>query len=86
MNFKKHPEYLKMEPKKQEMVSLLADTLTGKNLTEALPFLVQWKKQMQNEGLSFTPEENQILTNLFMEQMTPAQRKQYEFLKPFIKN
>lgn len=84
--FQQNPSFQKMNPKKQQMIELLADTLSHKKLTEALPILMNWKEQMKQEGLSFTEEENQLLTEIFTAQMTPAQRKQYEFLKPFIKN
>lgn len=84
--FKENPNFQKMNPKKQQMIELLADTLNNKKLTEALPILMEWKEQMKQEGLSFTEEENILLTEIFTAQMTPAQRKQYEFLKPFIKS
>lgn len=83
--FKQHPSFQKMNPKKQKMIELLVETLNDKKITEALPILMKWKEQMKQEGLSFTEEENQLLTEIFSAQMTPAQRKQYEFLKPFIK-
>ncbi|MDD7403327.1 MAG: hypothetical protein SO170_03660 [Butyribacter sp.] len=84
--FMNNPAFQKMNPKKQQMIELLVDTLNHKKITEALPVLMEWKKQMDQEGLAFTEEENQLLTEIFSAQMTPAQKKQYEFLKPFIKN
>lgn len=84
VNLKNNIAFQKMDPKKQQMVSLLIDTLSGKKITEALPVLMSWKEQMNKEGISFTKEEEKILTDILMEQMTPAQKKQYEFLKPFI--
>ena len=82
--FKNHPEYKKMDVKKQQMIELLAETLQGKKLTEALPALMSWREQMNRENISFTKEENDMLTEIFISQLTPAQKKQYEFLKPFI--
>ena len=81
-----HPDFQKLDPKKQKMVSLLANSLQNKKLTEALPYLMQWKEQMKEENISFTKEENDLLTEILMQEMTPAQRKQYEYLKLFIKN
>lgn len=82
--FKNHPEYQKMDVKKQQMIELLIETLQGKKMTEALPVLMSWREQMNREGITFTKEDNDILTEIFMTQLTPAQKKQYEFLKPFI--
>lgn len=84
--FMQNPNFQKMNPKKQHMIALLVEALDHKKLTEALPILMEWKEQLKQEGLSFTEEENQLLTEIFTAQMTPAQKKQYEFLKPFIKN
>ena len=84
-NWKQNEAFRQMDPKKQSMVELLTETLKGKKLTEALPVLTQWKKQMQQENIVFTPEENQLLTEIFSSQLTPAQRKQFEYLSHFIK-
>lgn len=83
-DFNTNEAFQKMNPEKQQIVRLLADSLQGKKLTEALPLLVHWKKEMQKKNISFSKEENELLTSLFTEQMTPAQKKQYEYLKPFI--
>ena len=76
-----HPDFQKLDPKKQKMIEQLAASLQGKKLTEALPLLTQWKRTMQQENIQFTPEENQILTAIFSAQLTPQQKKQFEFIK-----
>lgn len=80
-----HEGFRSMEPKKQRMILLLTEGLQGKKLTEALPVLMEWKQAMDREGIVFTPAENQILTEVFTEHLTPAGRQQYEFIKPFLK-
>ena len=65
-SIKNNKAFLQMEPRKQEMVLLLIDSLNNKKLTEALPVLMQFREKMTN-------------------QLSPAQKKQYEYLKPFIK-
>lgn len=84
-NFQNHPAFQQMDPRKQEMIVSLAESLQNKKLTEALPLVMAWKERMNQENLSFTPEENNLLMELFTSQMTPAQRRQYEYMKPFIK-
>lgn len=70
-----------MEPAKQKMIEQLAASLQGKKLTEALPLLMQWKQTMQRENIQFTEEENQILTEIFSAQLSPQQKRQFEFIK-----
>lgn len=82
--WRQNESFRRMDPKKQNMIELLAETLEGKKLTEALPLLTKWKEQMKRENIVFTPEENQLLTEIFSEQLTPAQRRQFEYLKHFI--
>lgn len=85
-NWRQNEAFRRMEPKKQHMIELLSDTLEGKKLTEALPLLMEWKKQMERENIIFTPEENKLLTDIFSDQLTPAQRQQFEYLKHFIQS
>lgn len=84
-SIKNNKAFLQMEPRKQEMVLLLIDSLNNKKLTEALPVLMQFREKMTQEGISFTEEENAMLTEIFINRLSPAQKKQYEYLKPFIK-
>ena len=80
-SWQQNEAFRSMEPKKQKMIEQLAASLQGKKLTEALPLLTRWKKTMQQENIQFTPEENQILTVIFSAQLTPQQKKQFEFIK-----
>ena len=84
-SIKNNKAFLQMEPRKQEMVLLLIDSLNNKKLTDALPVLMQFREKMTQEGISFTEEENAMLTEIFTNRLSPAQKKQYEYLKPFIK-
>ena len=79
-SWQQNEAFRSMEPKKQKMNEQLAASLQGKKLTEALPLLTRWKKTMQQENIQFTPEENQILTVIFSAQLTPQQKKQFEFI------
>lgn len=85
-DWKQDEAFTNMDPRKKAMIELLTATLEGKKLTEALPVLTEWKKQMQRENIVFTKEENELLTQIFSSRLTPAQRQQYEYLKHFINN
>ena len=80
-SWQQNEAFRSMDPKKQKMIEQLAASLQGKKLTEALPLLTQWKRTMQQENIQFTPEENQILTAIFSAQLTPQQKKQFDFIK-----
>lgn len=80
-SWQQNEAFRSMDPKKQKMIEQLAASLQGKKLTKALPLLTRWKQTMQQENIQFTPEENQILTAIFSAQLTPQQKKQFEFIK-----
>ena len=84
-NWQNHEAFQNLQPEKQKMILLLTEALQNKKLTEALPVLMQWKQQMAAQNITFTTEENEILSQVFLENLSPAGRQQYEYLKPFIK-
>ena len=83
-DYRQNPAFQQMNPEKQQMIEELVQSLTGKQLTEALPVVTAWKSKMESKGLSFTPQENELLTELFSAQMTPAQKKQFMMLQQFM--
>ncbi|MDE6566537.1 MAG: hypothetical protein K2K70_02250 [Lachnospiraceae bacterium] len=84
-NWQNHEAFQNLSPEKQTMILLLTESLENKQLTEALPVLMQWKQQLTAKNISFTSEENELLTQIFIENLSPAGRQQYEYLKPLIK-
>ena len=84
-NIRNNPAFRQMDPKKQQMVELLMNSLSGKQLNEVLPIITSWKNKMDQEGLTFTQAENMLLTEIFTSQMSPAQKSQYELIKQFMK-
>lgn len=84
-NIRNNPAFRQMDPKKQQMVELLMNSLSGKQLNEVLPIITNWKNKMDQEGLTFTQTENMLLTEIFTSQMSPAQKSQYELIKQFMK-
>ncbi len=83
-NWKNNKSFMQMDQNKQHMVELLVNSLHGKNLSEALPILSNWKDKLRTEQISFTAEEDKLLTDIFIEMLPPKQKSQYEFLRPFL--
>jgi len=73
-----------MDKRKQQMIETLFSALKGKNLNQALPVISNWKMQMAQQNIAFTAEENELLTQMFLQELSPAQMKQYEMLKTFM--
>ncbi len=84
-NWKNNPAFLGMDARKRTMVEFLFNSLNGKNINDALPIITNWNMQLKQNNISFTKEENDLLTQIFLQELTPAQMKQFELMKAFMK-
>ena len=85
-NWRRNEAFNKMDIRKQKMIEILFNSINGKELKDALPILVNWKTKLKDEGITFTKEENDILMDIFISELSPAQRRQFEMLKPLLHN
>ena len=44
-----------------------------------------WNLQLKQENIQFTNEENELLSEIFLQELPPEQMKQFELLKSFMK-
>jgi hypothetical protein len=82
---KNHPEYQKMSPQKQGLISEIvkdASTLSG---DATLPLLLKAQQRMKSLGIQFTKEESAFLITTLMADLSPAERAKFEMLKKFMK-
>ena len=84
-NWRNSPAFLGMDEIKRQKVEELFNLLNGKNINDALPVVTSWNMQLKQENISFTSQENELLSQLFLAELSPAQMKQFEFLKSFMK-
>ena len=84
-NWRINPAFLGMDGIKRQKVEDLSDALNGKNLNEALPVITNWNLQLKQENIQFTNEEDGLLSEIFLQELPPAQMKQFELLKSFMK-
>ena len=84
-NWRNSQAFLSMDAKKRQKVEELFNMLKGKNINDALPVVRSWSMKLKQENISFTQQENELLSQLFLAELSPAQMKQFEFLKSFMK-
>ena len=84
-NWRINPAFLGMDEMKRKKVEDLFDALNGRNLNEALPVITNWNLQLKQENIQFTNEENELLSEIFLQELPPEQMKQFELLKSFMK-
>lgn len=84
-NWRINPAFLGMDEMKRQKVEDLFYALNGRNLNEALPVITNWNLQLKQENIQFTNEENELLSEIFLQELPPEQMKQFELLKSFTK-
>ncbi len=84
-NWRINPACLGRDEMKRQKVEDLFDALNGRNLNEALPVITNWNLQLKQENIQFTNEENELLSEIFLQELPPEQMKQFELLKSFMK-
>ena len=76
-NWRNSPAFLGMDEIKRQKVEELFNLLKGKNINDALPVVTSWNMQLKQENISFTSQENELLSQLFLAELSPAQMKQF---------
>ncbi|MBQ1993971.1 MAG: hypothetical protein II243_05835 [Lachnospiraceae bacterium] len=84
-SFKNNCDFNKLEPRKQHAIENLVNSLNKKNIQEAFTLFLSWKNQLEKEHIVFSAEENALLNEIFINELSPEQKSQYELLKNLIK-
>ena len=82
---KNHPEYQKMSPQKQGLISEIVKDASSLSGDATLPLLLKAQQRMKGLGIQFTKEESAFLITTLMADLSPAERAKFEMLKKFMK-
>lgn len=80
-----NPALIKMDPRKKKIIKNLMRQSKGIPLNQSLPLIMDTQRQMQMQGLSFTPDERDILFAILSTDMTPQEKQQFEAIKKIMK-
>lgn len=82
---KNHPEYQKMSPQKQGLISEIVKDASSLSGDATLPLLLKAQQRMKSLGIQFTKEESAFLITTLMADLSPEERAKFEMLKKFMK-
>ncbi len=82
---KNHPEYQKMSPQKQGLISEIVKDASSLSGDATLPLLLKAQQRMKSLGIQFTKDESAFLITTLMADLSPAERAKFEMLKKFMK-
>ncbi len=79
-----NPELDVLHPRKKELIVRFIEETAGKSFAQAIPIFSRLSKTMQEEGLSFTPEENTLIMDILTRDMSEEEKKRLEAIKQMI--
>lgn len=81
------PEHFfkKLDPKKQEILQQFLANVKGTSTSQMLPLLMETRKKMQENNLSFTKEETSFLmAQIEHSAMSPNEQAAFQLLKQML--
>lgn len=79
-----HPALRDIHPVKKEIMLELIQNAQGKSLAKMAPYLQQATKRMKEENLQFSKEEYALIIDVMTQNMSPAERKQFEMAQKIL--
>lgn len=73
-----NPKLKGMDPAKLALLSSLASQGVSKNKSELLPFFMSAMNTAKSNGIDFEGEEQQLLLDVLMEQLSPEEKRKAE--------
>ena len=82
---KSFPEYQKLSPAKQALISEIVKDAENTSGDAMLPLLLKAQSRMKSQNIQFTQEESTFLMTTLMSNLSPAEKAKFEILKKFMK-
>lgn len=79
-----HPALKNIDPRKLAILVELANEAEGKPADKALPLVIKANAQLKALGLTFTPEEADLMVDILTKDMSPAEKQKVEMIKRLI--
>ena len=79
------PEYQKLSPAKQALISEIVTDASKTSGDAMLPLLLKAQSRMKSQNIQFTPEESSLLMTTLMSDLSPAEKAKFEMLKKFMR-
>ncbi len=75
-----------ISPAKLRIILELMEASKGKSTDSILPLFMQAQQKMQKQGISFTPEESQLMLDMLKADLSPAEARKVDMMQSFLSN
>lgn len=86
MSWTDNPRLKNIDPRKMAVLLQLMKEAEGKPMDKLIPLLMNTNKKLQQQNLTFTKEESEIMLDLLTKNMTPKEKMQFEMIKQMMAN
>lgn len=81
-----NPKLKNVDPRKLAILLELVKEAEGKPTDKLIPLLVNANKKLQQQNMTFTKDETQLIIDILTKQMTPREKAQFEMIKNIMAN
>lgn len=81
-----NPKLKNIDPRKLTVLMELMKEAEGKPMDKLLPLLVSTNKKLQQQNLSFSKDESDLMIDILTKNMTPKEKQQFEMVKMMMAN
>jgi hypothetical protein len=75
-----------ISPAKLQIILEIMEASKGKGSDMIMPLLLHANQQMQQQGLSFTPEESNLIIQLLKEDMSPSEVRKLDMMQSILQS
>lgn len=80
------PRTRNIDPRKLAILIELMKEAEGKSMDKLLPLIISTNKKLQNQDLSFTKDESELMIEILTKNMSPKEKAQFDMLRKMMSN
>ena len=77
----KNPKLNNIDPRKMTILLELMKEAEGKPMDKLVPLLMNTNKKLQQQNMSFTKDESDVMIDILTKNMSAKEKQQFEMIK-----
>lgn len=79
-----NPKLRNVDPRKMAILLDFIKHAEGKSMEQLIPMFISTNKRLQQQNLSLTKEESEVIMDVLSKNMSPKEKAQFEMIKKFM--
>ncbi len=79
-----NPKLRNIDPRKMAILLDFIKQAEGKTMDQLLPMFLNINKRLQQQNLTLTKDESEIIIDVLTKNMSPREKAQFEMIKKFM--